>query len=115
MSNICQIFDITKIYIWEEKWNKLLEIVQKNSSLQTLDVYEKYLSRDFAEELTDLYRITILKEMEKASERAAYQMICRYLRRMIKMGARETVNSIIKELQTTYPRRKALMEKLLMI
>jgi hypothetical protein len=106
---------ITQIYIWEEKWDKLLEVVQKNTSLQTLNKYEKYLLNDYSKELIDLYRAAVLKEMERATDRGHYQEICRYLRRMIKMGAQETVNSIIKQLQTTYPRRKALMEELLMI
>jgi hypothetical protein len=106
---------IAQIYIWEDWWDKLLEIVQKNCSLNTLDSYEKYLSHDYSKELIDLYRAAILKEMERASDRGHYQMICCYLRRMIKMGARETVNSIIMQLQTTYPKRKALMEELLMI
>ena len=106
---------IAQIYIWEERWDKLLEIVQKNASLHTLDAYEKYLAHDYAKELTDLYRKTILKDMERTTDRGHYREICRYLRRMIKMGARETVDSIIKQLQTTYPKRKALMEELLMI
>ena len=103
---------IAQIYIWEEKWDKLLEIVQNNSSLHVLDAYEQYLSHDYAKELIDLYRVAVLKEMERANDRGHYQEICRYLRRLIKMGARETVNSIIKQLQTTYPKRKALLEEL---
>jgi hypothetical protein len=106
---------IAQIYIWEEKWDKLLEIVQINSSLHTIDIYEKYLVPDYAKELTDIYRTAILKEMERATDRGRYQMICRYLRRMIKMGAGDTVNSLIKQLQTTYPKRKALLEELQMI
>ena len=106
---------VAQIFIWEESWDKLLEIVQNNSSLHTLDSYEKYLSHDYAKELTELYRIAILKEMERANDRGHYREICRYLRRMIKMGARETVNSLIKQLQTTYPKRKALLEELQMI
>jgi len=100
---------VARIFIWEESWDKLIEIVQNNSSLHTLDSYEKYLSHDYAKELTELYRIAILKEMERANDRGHYREICRYLRRMIKMGARETVNSLIKQLQTTYPKRKALL------
>jgi hypothetical protein len=106
---------IAQIYIWEERWDKLFEIVQNDSSLQTIEAFEQYLVRDYAKELTDLYGKAILKEMQRATDRGHYQMICRYLRRMVKMGARETVNSIIKQLQTTYPKRKALMEELLMI
>jgi hypothetical protein len=106
---------VAQIYIWEERWAKLLEILQNNPSLHSLDAYEKYLSHDYAKELIDIYRAAIFKEMERASDRGHYREICRYLRRMIKMGARETVNSLIKQLQTTYPKRKALLEELQMI
>ena len=106
---------IAQIYIWEERWDKLLEIVQNDCSLQTIEAFEKYLASDYAKELTVLYGKAILKEMQRANDRGQYQMICRYLRRMVKMGARETVNSIIKQLQTTYPKRKALIEELQMI
>ena len=106
---------IAQIYIWEERWNNLFEIIQKNVSLHTLDAYEKYLVNDYAKEVTELYRAAILKDMERTTDRGHYREICRYLRRMIKMGARETVDSIIKQLQTTYPKRKALMEELQMI
>jgi hypothetical protein len=106
---------IAQIYIWEERWDKLLEVAQNNPSLHSLDAYEKFLSHGYAKELTDLYKISILKEMERANERGHYREICRYMRRMIKMGARETVNSLIKQLQTTYPKRKALLEELKMI
>jgi hypothetical protein len=106
---------IAQIYIWEERWDKLLEIVRNDCSLYTLDAYEKYLLHDYANELTDLYRTAILKEMQRANDRGQYQMICRYLRRMVKMGARETVNSIIRQLEATYPKRKALMEELQMV
>jgi len=41
-----------------------------------------------------------------------YQIACRYLRKMIKMGAREKVNFVIEQLKVLYPKRKALMEEL---
>ncbi|HCU21029.1 MAG: hypothetical protein A2X05_01605 [Bacteroidetes bacterium GWE2_41_25] len=103
---------IAQIYIWEESWDKLFDIVKKNVSLDRLDSYEKYLMKDYAEEITDLYQSAILNYMVNNMGRNYYQNACRYLRKMIKMGAREKANFVIEQLKVLYPKRKALMEEL---
>jgi len=50
--------------------------------------------------------------MERNVSRNYYQNACRYLRKMIKMGAREKANFVIGQLKALYPNRKALMEEL---
>lgn len=103
---------IAQIYIWEERWNDLLGIVKQNATLNSIETYEKYLSTEYADELTSLYQTAILKYMETNINRDYYQEACRYLRRVIKLGARDKANYVIKMLQTLYPKRKALMEEL---
>jgi hypothetical protein len=41
-----------------------------------------------------------------------YQNACTYIRKIIKLGARDKANGIISFLRTEYPKRKALMEEL---
>jgi len=103
---------IAQIYIWEEQWDKLFEIVKKDISLNNLDTYEKYLINDYAKELTDFYQKAILKYMENNMGRDHYQAACRYIRKLIKMGAREKADYVVLQLKTLYPKRKALMEEL---
>ncbi|MBW6492422.1 MAG: hypothetical protein K0B15_14660 [Lentimicrobium sp.] len=103
---------IPRIYIWEEKWDELLKIVKQNVSLNNLESYEKYLIKDYAEEISGLYQIAILEYMENKVGRDHYQNACRYLRKMIKMGARDKADAVIVQLRTLYPKRKALMEEL---
>ena len=103
---------IAQIYIWEKSWDKLFDIVKKNASLDKLDSYEKYLMKDYAEEITDLYQTAILNYMVNNMGRDHYQNACRYLRKMIKIGAREKANFVIEQLKVLYPKRKALMEEL---
>ncbi|MBA7528910.1 hypothetical protein ES705_21102 [subsurface metagenome] len=103
---------IAKIYIWEESWDKLLNIVKQNVSLGKLETYEKYLIKDYANEISGLYQTAILNYMANNMGRDHYQNACRYLRKMIKMGAREKANFVAKQLKTLYPKRKALMEEL---
>jgi len=106
---------IAQIYIWEESWDRLFEVVKKNLSLTWLDKYSEYLARDYANEISDMYAKAILDYMEKNMGRNHYQTACRYLRKMIKMGARDKANNAIQQIKTLYPKRKALMEELQMV
>lgn len=103
---------IAQIYIWEKSWDRLFEVVKKNVSLHWLDTYDQYLARDYANEISDMYHAALLNYMENNMGRDHYQTVCRYLRKMIKMGARDKANIVIQQLKTLYPKRKALMEEL---
>jgi len=103
---------IAQIYIWEESWDRLFEIVKKNSSLSWLDTYGQYLVNDYANEISDMYQNALLDYMADNMGRGHYQTACRYLRKMIKMGARDKANNVIQQLKALYPKRKALMEEL---
>ena len=103
---------IASIFIKEEWWDRLLELVKKMPDLNTIDHYEKYLSKHFANEVVELYANGILKYMKDSMGRDHYQNACRYIRKIIKLGARDKSNEIISFLRAEYPKRKALMEEL---
>lgn len=103
---------IAKIYIKEKWWNRLLELLKQSPSLGTIENCEKYLSNDYSNELVQLYAKQVLEYMQHNIGRNHYQTVCKYLRRMIKLGGRETAENIILIFRTQYPKRKALMEEL---
>ncbi|GAB1429273.1 hypothetical protein MASR2M18_01030 [Ignavibacteria bacterium] len=103
---------IASIFIKEEWWDRLLELVKKSPDLNTIEYYEKYLSKHFAGEIVELYTNCILEYMEKNMGRNHYQNACRYIRKIMKLGARDKANEIISFLRAEYPKRKALMEEL---
>jgi hypothetical protein len=103
---------IAGIYIKEEWWSKLLEILKRSPDLRTVEHYEKYLSKDYADELVQLYSEAIIEYLKYNMGRGSYQTACRYLRRIIKLGDREKTNEIIAILRAEYPKRKALKEEL---
>jgi uncharacterized Zn finger protein len=103
---------IASIFIKEEWWDRLLELVKKSPDLNTIDHYEKYLSKNYSNEIVELYATGILKYMKNSMGRDHYQNACRYIRKIIKLGARDKANEIISYLRTEYPKRKALMEEL---
>ena len=102
----------SQIYVWEEKWDDLLNLMKLNVSLRNIENYEQYLIKDYADEVSEMYQTAILDYMKNNVGRDHYQNACRYLRRMIKMGARDKAGDVIEMLQTLYPKRRALMEEL---
>ncbi|NCB46567.1 hypothetical protein EOM81_06090 [bacterium] len=103
---------IASIFIKEEWWDRLLELVKKSPDLNTIDHYEKYISKHYTNEIVELYETGVLKYMKNSMGRDHYQNACRYIRKIIKLGAREKANEIISFLRNEYPKRKALMEEL---
>jgi hypothetical protein len=101
-----------QIFIWEEQWENLFNLVKHNVSFGILESYEKYLLKDYSNEISDIYQTQILQYMKTNISRNHYQAACRYLRKMKKMGAKEKANFVIQQLKTLYPQRKALMEEL---
>lgn len=104
---------IAQIYINEQWWDRLLShLVQNNSSLAQMEQYEKYLAPFFPDELADLYEAGIIKFLEDNTGRGHYKEACRYMRRMLKLGAKEKVNQMVAKFRIQYVQRRALMEEL---
>ena len=103
---------VGSIYIKEEKWDKLWEMVKENPDLSTIERYETYLSKHYSDELVDLYANQILDYLNRNMGRDHYQTACRYIRRMIKLGGKTKADKLIAQLRTLYAKRPALMQEL---
>lgn len=103
---------IADMYIWEERWEDLMSLLMKNADLDHISSVEKYLAKDYAPQLVELYYQSIEKFLENSVGRSHYQTACRYIHRMIKLGGRDEVDILVKELRQKYPQRRALMEEL---
>ena len=103
---------IGKIYISEQWWNRLLDLVRGTKHLPYIKHYEQYLAADYSAELAELYEKGIIDFLRKNIGRNHYIEACRYMRRMIKLGAKDRVSNLIYSLQKEYPQRKALLEEL---
>ena len=106
---------ISNIYIREKWWDKLFELVKQSPTLNTISENEQYLSKDYSKELSEMYGVAIIKYLEQNMGRKHYQLACRYLRRIIKLGNRDKANELIEKFRRDYPARKALMEELNMV
>jgi len=89
-----------------------LELLRQNISLEHITQAEPYLSAPYPHELATLYKEQILAYLEKNVSRSHYQSACRYIRRMIKLGAHSIVTELVRELKNKYPNRRAMIEEL---
>ncbi len=103
---------VASIFVREEWWSRLFELVKTECSLDRLAKYEKPLAKHFSNELADLYAERIIEYVEDRVGRKYYRTACRYIRRMIKLGARDKADEVISQLRQTHYRKKALMEEL---
>jgi hypothetical protein len=103
---------IGKIYITEQWWDRLLKLVSETRHLPYIQHYEKYLSDKYPTELAELYEKGIIEYLKKMTGRDHYKEACRYMLRMIKLGASNRVNNLVANLRKEYPLRKALMDEL---
>lgn len=103
---------ISQLYIWEAYWDKLFELLQQNASFERIVSAEQYLADSYSNELAALYRKLILNHLKRNMGREHYQAVCRYIRRMIKLGAHPVAMDLVRELKVLYPARRALLEEL---
>jgi len=103
---------LADIFISEAWWDRLLKLLRENPSLNHLEHYEKYLAKDYAKELAQMYAHGISESLSRQTGRNHYQTACRYLRRIIKLGEREIAQQMMDGFRTQYAQRKALMEEL---
>jgi len=100
------------IYIQEKMFDRLLAYVQKDPHPSLISEYDKYLIPSFAAEIADLYETTIRKLAIRASDRKDYAECCRWLRRLKKLGKKDRVIILIKELAAANPRKPAFLDEL---
>lgn len=103
---------VASIFIREEWWSRLLDLVKEERTLDQLAKYEKLLAKHYPSELADLYTERIIRYVKDHVGRDHYRTACRYIRRMIKLGARDKADAVISQLRHSYGRRRALMEEL---
>ena len=103
---------VAEIYIWEKEWDKLFELLQNSPDFCRIEGAEKYLAGKYSEELAAMYRRLILDYMPGHIGRDHYQMVCKYIRRMIKLGQKPMALELVEQLKTQYRNRRALLDEL---
>jgi hypothetical protein len=103
---------LANVYIWEQQFDLLFELLKSKTSLDNLQTYDKYLLLDYQAEIFDMYQKELLKYLERNTGRTFYIEACNVLKRLKKMGADKHVNFLINHFKTQYAKRPALLEEL---
>lgn len=103
---------LSRIYIEEQWWERLILLIRENVSLGSIEMFETYLVKDYSNELVELYQEAVASFLENNVGRKYYKEACRYMRRMKKLGGSETVNKMITSFRVQYAQRSALMDEL---
>lgn len=103
---------VAQIYIWEKDWDKLFELLRKSPSFSRVEEAEKYLAPDRSGELATMYRQLIIDYMPDHIGRNHYLTVCKYIRRMAKLGHEPMALELMELLRTQYRNRRALLEEL---
>lgn len=103
---------VAKIYILEERWESLWNLVKQFESIYFLETYEKYLTATYQKEIIDFYIHIIKINITTASSRTEYARVCKYLKKVKKMGANNEVEILVQNFKDQYPKKKALIDEL---
>ena len=103
---------IMRIYEWEEDWQNLFDCLKGCATLSGMESAEPLLAKRYGDEFISLYADLVRAYLKNNMGRKYYQEACRYLRRMKKLGAKDTVESLIAGFRKKYSNRRALLEEL---
>jgi uncharacterized Zn finger protein len=103
---------IAWIFIQEQWWSKLLKLLQSNPRLSFIEHFEKYLAKDYSQELAELYEKGIIEYLKTATGRSHYKTAAQYIRRMRKLGEGQKADALAESLRRQYPQRPALLDEL---
>ena len=79
-------FALPQIYIREDRWQDLIDFVRKSNSPGALTDFTKHLASRFPEELAKVYEKVIVEKLAPPMGRGNYQYVCKFLRRLKKLG-----------------------------
>jgi hypothetical protein len=107
-------WSLGSLYVEEQMWDRLLEMLQVDNNLYFLEEYHDHLVKRYPKELLALYipQFTILGN--RVGNRSQYAELAGKMKRVLKdiPEAKEPITALINELISRKPRRPALIDEL---
>jgi thiol-disulfide isomerase/thioredoxin len=104
---------VIDIYLREKKFDKAIEKVLHNKSLDVLERYYKDLSNKYPEEYFNAYKELLIPFADSKTGRHHYRNIVYYLKRMKKIGIfKNQFREFVKELKEKYANRPAFHDEM---
>lgn len=112
-ANSRNIYFVCDVLDREKRYEQLMQLIEREKSVDLLDKYEKKLRKTHSEKILRIYSNYIISEMVHANCRKHYRHLVQYLRKMKKYenGKAEAAN-IAEKWRVEYKRRTALMDEL---
>ena len=97
----------------EKRYEQLMQIIERENSVNLLDKYEKQLRKIHSERMLRIYANYIIPEMDRANCRKNYRQLVQYLKKMAKCeNGKAEAENIARKWRMEYKRRTALMDEL---
>lgn len=108
------LYRLGPIYIQENYWDRLLELIQKQENLITILTYYPHLIKIYPNELLDIIIPILEKEGDKSDGRSQYKDLANKMKLIIKdyPKDKERILEVARKLKIKYPRRPAMLEEL---
>ena len=104
--------ELCNIYIEEKMWEELDKLMEKVSSVNSIETYLEYLPQEkYKKKLVELY-VPHIREKAKHQGRPLYQEIAKLILKVFKLGGEQEAIALQKELLETYRNRRAMQEEL---
>lgn len=105
---------LAPVYIEEQYWDRLMELVKKENDLDSTLNYHVYLKPHYPGELLEIYLPAFEKEGDRAGNRKEYASLVVKMKRVLKdipEGA-EKIRAVAQTLKERYSRRPAMLDEL---
>lgn len=108
------LYRLGPVYIQENYWDRLLELIQKQENLITILTYYPHLIKIYPNELLDIIIPILEKEGDKSDGRSQYKDLANKIKLIIKdyPKDKERILEVARKLKIKYPRRPAMLEEL---
>ena len=105
---------IAPVYIEEGYWDRLLDLVKKETELDVIMKYHAYLFTQYPEELLAMYLPAIELAGDTASARNQYKDLVMKMEKVIKdmPQFKADIIAVAQKLKSKYPRRPAMVDEL---
>jgi hypothetical protein len=101
------------IYIEEQQWLRLLQLMQKNASLEFVEAYYALLKDKFPVELVDIYREALRRYAEHNMGREHYEYLVQTLRKIQSLPSGiDASRSLATEFKVKYRQRRNMVKAL---
>lgn len=112
--NLALLRGLGPIFIEENYWDRLLNLVQNVRALSSLREYHPFLYSHFPDALLKMYVPMFLKKGETAKDRSGYADLVREMKKVIKdiPSGTTQIKAVAQQLREKFPRRPAMLDEL---